>query len=174
MTFKGKTIAGVHYTLDHLNPFSFDLLHNENKYIVHVRFGCHCFTEKLTSAHTPDFHYTHESEKRAFCIERHSLSKGLPDIIKSLGNHTVYLTNQNNYFTLKQSTQSTPAGPYLVFFNAHKATKKGADVLINVESAYLKPGMADRASPIKFTTLVEKTALGQKVPRGQPVVIKRK
>jgi hypothetical protein len=45
---------------------------------------------------------------------------------------------------------------------------------MNIESAYMKPGMTDRAAPVKFTTLIEKTAARQDVPRGPEVTIKRK
>ena len=45
---------------------------------------------------------------------------------------------------------------------------------MNVESAYMKPGMTERASPVKFSKLIEKTAAGQGVPRGPAMTIKRK
>jgi hypothetical protein len=39
---------------------------------------------------------------------------------------------------------------------------------------YMKPDMTDRAAPVKFTTLIEKTAAGLRVPRGPETTIKRR
>ena len=66
-------------------------------------------------------------------------------------------------------------GTYVVFFNVIRATKDNAfDIVMNVQSAYLKPNMADWASPIKFTTLLDFTARGLKPPQGKRMQIKRK
>ena len=75
---------------------------------------------------------------------------------------------------LRQNPATGFIGPYLVFFNVLKARATGIDVLMNIESAYIKPNMAERAAPVKFSTLIEKTATGQKVPRGALQTIKRK
>jgi hypothetical protein len=67
---------------------------------------------------------------------------------------------------LRQDPATGFTGPYLVFFNVTRSKAKGVHVLMNIESAYMKPGMTDRAAPVKFTTFIEKTAAGQRVPRG--------
>ena len=138
--------------------------------MVAVRFTCHCFTEDITSAHTPDLHYTHGHETRAFDFDRHELSKLLPQLISELGRRSVYMSMLSNFFVLRQILRR----PYLVFFNVTRSTTKGVHVLMNIESAYMKPGMTDRAAPVKFTTLIEITAAGQRVPRGPAQTIKRK
>lgn len=173
-TFRPKIIQGVTYTLGHLEPFTFTLDTEAGQRVVAVRFGCHCFTEDLTTRHTPDFRYIHGNETRAFALDRHELSKLLPQMIATLGGRSVYMSMQANFFVLRQDPARGFSGPYLVFFNVTKSTQKGVHVLMNVESAYLKPGMTDRASPVKFRTLIEKTAAGQPVPRGSPQTIKRK
>jgi hypothetical protein len=173
-TFPAKTIRGTTYAFDHLEPFTFLLDTGGCKRVVAVAFSCHCFTETLTRAHTPDFRYTHNRETRAFDFERYDLSKLLPKIIATLGTRSVYLSMQANFFVLRQNPTADFVGPYLVFFNVTKSTKKGVHVLMNVESAYMKPGMTDRASPVKFTTLIENTSVGQRVPRGPVQTIKRK
>ena len=61
-----------------------------------------------------------------------------------------------------------------MFFNVVRARHEGLDVVMNIESAYIKPNMTERASPVRFTTLIEKTATGQPVPRGPLQTIKRK
>lgn len=172
--FQPTTIQGVTYTLDHLEPFTFKLRTDMDTRKVRVIFSCHCFTEELKSHHTPDFRYVHESETRAFNAERQTLSLLLPELITTLGGRSVYLSKLSNYFILRQNPRTGFDGPYLVFFNISKAKREAYDVVMNIESAYMKPGMADRASPVKFTTLVEKIALGQRVPRGPMQSIKRK
>jgi hypothetical protein len=172
--FRPKTIQGVTYTLGHLEPFSFEIATGANTRIVAVRFGCHCFTEKLTARHTPDFRYRHGGETRAFDLDRHTLSLVLPEMLATLGSRSVYRSQLTNYFILRQNPVTGFSGPYLVFFNVAKARSEASDVLMNIESAYMKPNMADRAAPVKFTTLIEKTAAGQPVPRGPLQVIKRK
>jgi hypothetical protein len=173
-TFHPKKIRGKTYTLEHLEPFSFTLETDVGPRVVAVRFSCHCFTEDITPAHTPDLRYTHGHETRAFDFDRHDLSKLLPQMISELGRRSVYMSMMSNFFALRQNPAPGFNGPYLVFFNVTRSTAKGVHVLMNVESAYMKPGMTDRAAPVKFTTLIEKTAAGQRVPRGPDMTIKRK
>lgn len=172
--FKPKTIRGTTYNLDHLDPFTFEVVTDAKPRVVSVLFGCHCFTETLAAHHTPDLRYLHAGEPRAFDNDRYTLSHQLPELIRTLGSRSVYLSQQANYFVLRQNPLTGFDGPYLVFFNILRARQKGIDVVMNVESAYMKPNMADRASPVKFTTLIEKTAAGQAVPRGPIQAIKRK
>lgn len=174
--FKAKTVRGILYDLAHLDPLQFDVSHNDKTFTVRVVFSCHCFTEELnTATHTPDFHYVHETERRAFSVVRYELSKQLPSLITSMGSVTVYHSNIGNYFLLRQNAAVAHLGTYVVFFNVIRATKDNTfDVVMNVQSAYLKPNMADWASPIKFTTLLDFTSRGQKPPQGTPMKIKRK
>ena len=170
--FKPKRIKGVTYALDHLDPFQFALANGDDSFTVEVHFSCHCFTEDIGPHHTPDLHYTHNGERRAFDMVRYGHSKLLPGLIASLGNRSVYYTKQVNYFFLRDLPNVD--GAYVVFFDPAKAKKKGVDVLINIQSAYCKPGMTDRAAPVKFTTLVEATAKNKVVNRGPIQQIKRK
>jgi hypothetical protein len=98
--FHSKTIRGETYTLEHLEPFSFPLKTDARLRVVEVRFSCHCFTEEITPAHTPDLHYTYGHETRAFAFDRHELSKLLPQMIKELGLRSVYMSMQNNFFRI--------------------------------------------------------------------------
>jgi hypothetical protein len=173
-TFHPKTIQGETYTLEHLEPFSFTLETEAGPRVVDVHFSCHCFTEDITPAHSPDLRYTHGHETRAFAFDRHELSKLLPQMISKLGSRSVYFSKMSNFFILRQDPATGFTGPYLVFFNVTRSKAKGVHVLMNIESAYMKPGMTDRAAPVKFTTLIEKTAARQDVPRGPEVTIKRK
>jgi len=170
--FKSKRLNGVDYHLNHLDPFQFALTSGDDSYTVEVQFGCHCFTEQVTAEHKPDVYYSHAGERRAFDLVRYEQSKLLPDLITSLGSRSVYYTRQVNYFFLRNLPGLT--GPYVVFLDPIRAKKEGVDVLLNVQSAYCKPGMVDRASPVKFTTLIEAKATGIPVNRGPVQQIKRK
>ncbi len=174
--FKSKTMRGVVYDLTHLDPMQFHVTHNDKTFAVRAIFSCHCFTEELDPAvHTPDYHYVHEAERRAFSIVRYYLSKQLPALISALGAGTVYHSNIGNYFLLRQNAAVAHPGTYVVFFNVIRATKDNTfDVVMYVQSAYLKPNMADWASPIRFATLVDFTARGLKPPQGKRMQIKRK
>jgi len=177
--FRPKTIRGVTYALDHLDPFRFEIDNGAGQLRgVSVLFACHCFTEKLMGHHRPDLIYAHGHEKRAFDVGRHALSRLLPGLITTLGTNRVYRSTNpkqnHNYFFWRQNPAPGFIGPYLVFFNVVAAKRTGVDVLMNVESAYMKPNMQDRGSPVRFSTLIDKTAKGQSVPFGPLVTIKRK
>lgn len=171
--FKNKTIKGQVYDLSHLEPFNFEIDTQEKKVSVRVEFSCHCFTETLDSKHTPDLKYTHNQETRAFDPERYRLSLKLPELIQTLGNQSVYHTEQGNFFTLRDQTLDGGKTPYLVFFRSYKSTDKKIDVRIYIQSAYLKPNMSRWGSPIKFSTLLLFTKEGKKLPLGPKKQIKR-
>jgi hypothetical protein len=171
--FPSASIGGQTYDLGHLDPFTFRFTADGLAYAVKVIFSCHCFTEGLQAHHTPQDHYTHDGETRAFCVERHGLSIMLPGLVQSLG--TVYHnTKWGNFFFWKNHQLQTATTPYLVFFNMAKSTSGNADVLMNINSAHLKPNMTQFAAPVKFKTLVEAKAKGRKLKTGKPIQIKRK
>lgn len=171
LLFSKATLRGTTYDLGHLDPFSFKMTCGQKTFTVGVIFSCHCFTEELQGHHTPDLHYTHSDETRAFCVNRYALSRDLPGMITTLGNRSVYWNKNGNFFFWRTHPL---ASPYLVFFNAKKAKENGIQVLLNVDSAHLKPNMTQYAAPIKFTTLVEARATGQQIKPGPFQQIKRK
>ncbi len=172
--FKNKSVRGQDYGLSHLEPFAFDLLAGESPFRVGVEFTCHCFTEALTQAHAPDFHYAHGGERRAFSIERHGLSLLLPNLVTTLGNRSVYHSEQGNFFFLRDVNAPQGTSPYLVFFDMFRATNAETDVRMLVRSAYLKPNMSRFAAPVKFTNLVSAIANSRKLPLGPRQQIKRR
>lgn len=160
--FRQKQINGNIYTLNHLSSFDFQISTSTGTKVVYVEFSCHCFTEDFTPSHSPGLKYTHKGETRAFCVNRHALSQHLQAIIIQLGSRSVHHTTQGTFFTLKMNLPGAGTAPYLVFFSTAKSTKTGVDVLMSIKSAYPKPNMTQRASPVKFTTLVEATAGGKR------------
>ncbi len=172
--FKSKLIRGEFYDLSHLEPTSFELTAAHEVFKVDVEFTCHCFTEALTQAHAPDLHYAHDGERRAFSIERHHLSLLLPDLVTTLGNRSVYHSEQGNFFFLRDVSTPESVAPYLVFFDLFRSMKAKTDVRMLIRSAYLKPGMSRFAAPVKFTNLVSAVASGRKLPLGPRQQIKRR
>lgn len=171
--FKSKQIGGQVFDLSHLEPFDFTLIADNRPITVHVEFGCHCFTEKLSEHHTPDLRYTHNGETRAFNAERHRLSFKLPDLIQTVGSKTVYHTKKGSYFILRDESIEGKKVPYLVFFSAFKSTNKTVHVQLLVRSAYLKPEMAERAAPVRFSTLMQFVRDGRTPPQGPTIQMKR-
>ena len=172
--FKNKSIKGNLYSLGHLEPFIFSLATDEAVYSVEVSFGLHCFTEALNGSHTSDLLYTHQGERRAFSVERYELSKSLPDLIRSLGNRTVYWSERSDFFVLRDVTSNNGKRPHLVFFSAIRSAKERVDVRLSVNSAYFKPGMSQWAAPVKFATLITAVAKGTALAHGPKQRIKRK
>ena len=172
--FKSKTIQGVEYGLAHLDPFQLCLPVDSRDIVVEIAFSCHCFTEKWQVHHAPDLVYIHAGEQRAFNIERHRLSIGLPDIFRTLGTRSVYRSDGRDFFVLKDIPLENLKGPYLVFFDAFPSKKSEVNVRLNVTSAYIKPAMSLFASPIRFSTLIGSIAAGKKLAAGPKQQIKRK
>ena len=137
---------------------------------VRVQFSCHCFTEGRKPTHTPDLFYNHAHEKRAFSMERYRLSFSLPDIIRNIGNTSVYHSKTGNFFFIR----TVEGLIYAVFFRAYKAKSKDCDVLINVESAYPKQNMTRYGAPVKFPTVIKYASKGSKPRAGKLVHIKKK
>ena len=173
--FKNKKIDGQIYDVSHLDPFTFSLAVGADRFTIAVEFSCHCFTQKLDpTRHSPDLHYQHGIELRAFDIDRHGLSLMLPNKIRTFGNRTVYHTKHGSFFFLND--HRTPQGniPYVGFFRAFRPKKQGIDVRLYIDSAYLKSGMTQWASPVKFTTLIAAIAKNRALKTGQPRQIKRR
>lgn len=164
--FRKKTILGVDYVMDHLNDFMFSL----DQYSIKVMFSCHCFTEGHQLGQPPDLTYRYGNEMRLFSIERHRLSAQLPELIKGLGNTTVYHTKVESFFFIKTSEQK----PYVVFLRTYKSSSPDYNVIVDVESAYAKENITQWAAPVKFSTVIRFASQGKRPPTGNPVQIKRK
>lgn len=172
--FVEKTLAGVTYDLSHLDPMRLAVTFEGRTFQTLVNFSCHCFTEKFDDQkHSADDEYRFGGERRAFCIDRHQLSLALPQHFVELGNKTVYHTQKESFFFIRTVTDLGVAVPYVVFFRSYKSNQDDLDVLINVSSAYPKPGMTSWASPVKFPRVVNARARGLQLPLGKPQKIKR-
>lgn len=173
--FANKKIQGIRYDLSHLSPMTFTVSVPSRTITVAARFSCHAFTEAHDPAVSPDWHYSHEGEKRTFSIARYAFSHHLPFLIRNLPQQTVYHTRQENFFFLRTGLEPHLGDPYVGFFSLEKATKSAAfDVLLRVQSAYPKREMAQRASPVSFVNLVNAVFTRKPLKIGKPQTIKRK
>jgi hypothetical protein len=176
--YKSITIKGATYGFDHLVPMKIDVGvgsgADARTLSVLINFSCHCFTDKLDpGVHTPDYHYIHEGDQRAFSHSRYTHSLGLPDILKAIERRRVYFTRQSNYVLVETVDENGVKVPYTVFFDVKKGSKGGADVVMTVVSAYVKPDMTTSAPTIRFATLVGKTFRGEKPTATSPQQIKK-
>jgi len=172
--FAEKTLNGETYDLSHLDPFVFAVAFEERNYQTLVNFSCHCFTKKFNGAeHTPDIAYQHGGENRAFCVDRHLLSLNLPQHFTKISATSIYHTKQDSFFFIRSTTDLGASVPYVVFFRSYKSTQEGLDVVVDVSSAYPKPGMTTWASPVKFNRMIDARARGKVLPLGPARRIKR-
>lgn len=172
--FQDKTVGGVTYNMSHLNPMVIQVPFEAQTFETLVDFSCHCFTEKFDAhVHTEADSYLHNGEKRAFDVERHRLSLALPGQLATLGNQTIYHTQQESFFFLRTVNSLGATVPYVVFLRSFKSNKENLDVVVNVSSAYTKPGMTKRAAPVKFSRMVNARAKNLHLPLGPMRQIKR-
>lgn len=116
-------------------------------------------------------------EKRTSSVERHQLSLRLPELFRRLGNKTVHHTQQNSFFFVRNVPVPEKGGsnePYVVFFKAIKAEHVDGDVIIEVVTAYPKPGMTRRGSPVKFPRVICSMARNEPFKLGPPARVKRR
>lgn len=140
-------IDGVVYSLTHLDPFDLTVhvAAVEGKpgrpgktafaITLMVHFSHHCFTTSCSGEApvVPALAYsdTRRGETRNFCVERWTLSKCLPDVIRTLQARRCYLTGRGNFFTVEGGAA---VGDYTVFFNVRLVAADRA--IFFVESAY--------------------------------------
>ena len=108
---------------------------------------------------------------RAFDTARWQQSQTLPQLFRTMGDHSVYHSKGCNFFFLRGAA-GTP--PYAVFFEPVQSNRDDTDAAVIVRSAYEKDGMTRWASPIKFPRLIDSVARGIQTPLGPPAQIRRR
>lgn len=145
--WRAHELDGVVYNLAHLDPFDLAVrvAAVEGKpgrpgkvalaITLAVHFSHHCFTTACSSADqivsVLAYTDTRRGETRNFCVERWTLSRCLPDLIRTLHERRCYLTRRGNFFTVEGKGT---AGDYTVFFNIRMVAADRATFF--VESAY--------------------------------------
>lgn len=166
--FKVKKIKGATYSMGHLEDTVIKVQKGNETFKVLVTYSCHCFTEELSLHHTPDFHYVHKHEKRAFCTIRHGLSHNLPNYVATLLGRSVYLTQQTNFFFVRSN-----GGNYVIFFSLRPARDPKYDAILTVQSAHLRSNFNFKAHPVTFDDLVEAKVKNTPVTPGPKQKIRR-
>ncbi|WP_219640143.1 hypothetical protein, partial [Vibrio cholerae] len=87
-------------------------------------------------------------DERYFCVTRYELSKGLPDLIRSLLDSNPYFLKtfferREQFFYVEQHYKNET---YRVFLEITKPTKNYADIRIDVRSAYHEEAYAKPVS----------------------------
>ena len=130
-----------------------------------MNFSCHCFSEAHDPAiHTPDLIYRHEGDVRAFQRSRFDLSLRLPDIIRQVPNRKVFFSRETNYLTVETVDQHGKKVTYTVFFDLKRARLEGHDLVMTVESAYVKEELPKHLDKISFKISGGQDFLGPEGP----------
>lgn len=165
MKFSPYKFDGNVFRLDHLQPFTLvvapDKAVQTKALSILVNFSCHCFTEGYDgiAAHA----YTHRGELRSFSHSRYALSFKLPDIIRSVSERKVLFSRETNYLIIEVIDQAGKAAHYTVFFDLKKASDDKHDLVMTIESAYIKEVLPKHLDKIRFRILAGKVARGLKV-----------
>lgn len=160
-----RDFNGEAFDLCHLDPFIFAIpaKNDSAEYRVRVTFGCHTFTRAWAEDEPAHLRFENGSEVRCFCNERFELSRRLPSIIHNAATGRVHFSQFGNYLIVRDIDGL--AGPYVMFFNLERARSEGFELTMFVDSAYVKPNLPNKLDAVFFTTLVEKIAKRQKLPR---------
>lgn len=164
----GETV----YRLDHLHPFTFELVvpekdgKPEQRYPLNVIFSLHCFSRspRPGEAVPPELAYSDNRETRIFCPDRHALSFRLPEIVRTLADRPCFHDTHGNFYVFEIDEADGTKSYYSVFFTLSKAgRKRGLNLYIS--SAYKLPERpyAHSVKPIRFRVLVHNVWTGKPV-----------
>jgi hypothetical protein len=158
--------GGKSYSFDHLRPLTLHVA-PDNKpetrsLVIRVNYSCHCFTEKHDPSR-PELTYAHAGETRSFDEARYSLSLNLPGIISAISDRKVLFTRDTNYLIVETLDHSGAPVRYAIFFDLKKARDSQNDLIMTVESAYIKTALPKHLDKIRFRILAGKVAGGRKV-----------
>ena len=131
-----------------------------DQYIL-INFSCHCFTKKWEG--DPALEYRHGNEVRSFDEERFALSHNLPIMIQAIADKKVFFTRETNYLNVEFADHDGRRVAYTMFFDLKRARDSVHDLVMTVESAYIKLALPKHLDKIRFRILAGKIAKGQKV-----------
>lgn len=163
---------GETYNLEHLHPFSFDMVipakqgQPEQRYNINVRFSLHCFSRGVKPGEKIPDHlaYSDDRETRIFDLDRYNRSKTLPEIVRSLGERKCFHDSHGNFYVFEVTEEDGTTAYYSVFFTLSKAGKK-AGLNLFISSAHLREERpyVRQIKPIRFRVLVYNTWKGRAV-----------
>ena len=165
MSWGKKKIRGKVYSLAHLDPFDMPIVGRDGTQygVARVSFGLHTFTREWRSSDPLDQRMVVGGEERCFCFDRYQLSLSLPAILQAACRGNAHFSRGANYLLVRRDAGQ--ADPYAIFFDAEKARMKGVEVIVFVDSAYLKPNLPKKLDVIGFAKLLEKISKGERINR---------
>lgn len=157
---------GQAHDLEHLHPFEWTYMlpakggKPAQCYHFDVMFGLHTFTKGIETA-DPALHYRDSREAREFDFDRYELSKGLPEIVQSLGERKCHHTHHGNFFTVDLFGEDEVERRYEIYFVVSRSGKKRGRLNLMIQSAYERTeGHGDRPKrkpPIRFHVIAHNT-----------------
>lgn len=131
---------------------------------IRVAFTCHCFTEKWDPArHAGRPVILDPTRPRAYDQRRYDLSKGLPDLVRGMKCHKVYMTPQKrNYMAFDGRVILEDGSTYRMFFAMKRKAGADHDLEMMVESAY-PTNDPIKGMSVRFAAVVSATFLGKKI-----------
>ena len=159
--FKPVSIAGRNYSFDHLKALTLNVADGERLLRILINFSCHCFTEKFDGDMASA--YRHGGELRRLSAERSALSRHLPGMIQAIADKKVFFTRETNYLTVELVDHDGASVRYTMFFDLKRAHDAAHDLVMTVESAYIKVALPRHLDKIRFSILARKVARGEKV-----------
>lgn len=172
MKWKYFEHKGVIYKLDHLHPFSFDLVipakdeKPAQSYRINVSFSLHCFSRggKPEEEIPPELAYSDSRETRVFDFDRHRDSAHLPGLVQRLAERPCFHDSHGNFYVFEVIEADGTKRYYSVFFTLSKAGKK-AGLNLYIASAHMRDERpyAHRVKPIRFRVLVYNVWMGKSV-----------
>lgn len=145
--FRNKRFNGLTYQFTHLNPMRIEVeLKNSNTSetltaCIDIRFSHHCFTVEFINGTHQDHHaYSHAGEKRAFNLDRYTLSLQLPTHMRRISGAYIHHADNGNYrYMVDIPVEGSRNLSYSIFFNLAPKSKARRDHLkMFVVSAYIK------------------------------------
>lgn len=145
--FRNKRFNGLTYQFAHLNPMRIEVeLKNSSTTqsltaLIDISFSHHCFTVEFIKGTHQDHHaYSYADEKRAFNVDRYTLSLQLPEHMRHISGAYIHHADNGNYrYMVDIPVQGSNKLSYSIFFNLAPKGKVRRDHLkMFVVSAYIK------------------------------------
>lgn len=162
------------YPLDHLNAHWTEYVDDRDTdhpipYRFIVTYGLHCFTKEVENADSEQSRrliYISPRESRPFNFDRYTLSKQLPDIIRSLGQKNILVCHAGygSFATVKVVDSRGIEIDYWIVFVVFREKKK---FRLHVTSAYPKSEGIGKIKKVNFFTIASNLLKGKALPKRQ-------
>ncbi len=178
-------ISGKRYDLSHFRVFSFQFnipatsSYPEVNGEIEVKFSSHCVSVGPRRSEDFDFDKIGVDQmimdgtgiKRCFCPDRHTLSHGLRDIIRSLPDgRQCYFTGHENWVTVEVLGAGRIQQFYDIFFKLRR--KSDHELFMYVESAFVRSESKRHTRPKRNNKRrkIGSRLLLSKTLRGEPIM----